>query len=380
MPATHLPSVAGADVPTPSSDVVGSPARPDRRTRLQAILEEVGADVLLAAHGPTVTWLTGYSPEEGFVLSAFESSALAIVPSEGPPTLVVSELEVEPARASGLEVVTYPFSFSPANRPTALAETVTKLIGARSVASELWALPSAVAKAVDPVDVGLPVHRARAIKDPDEIEHIRAAVALCDLGQSAARAAAHDGVSELDVWSAVRGAVERAAGGMVEMRCDLLSGPRTVADGGLPTSRRLKAGDTVLFDLFLRHHGYWGDSSSTFAVGGTPAAALRQRHAEVRSAVERGIDAMQTGAHVRTIDQAIRQGLTFAHLSGHGLGTALHEEPRIAEFNDGVLEHGMVVTVEPGIYGSEHGVRLEQVVLVTHDGPKVLSGHDLSLS
>lgn len=349
-----------------------------RRERLGAVLEEHKADVFLAANGPTVTWATGYVPEESVVRSPFEAGALALVETYGLPTLIVSELEQDAARASGLEVLTYPFSFSPDNSATAVADAVVKAVRGRAVATEAWALPAVVAGRIDVKDVSSSIAKAQAAKDPDELARIRAAIRLCDIGQAAAREASTAGVSELDVWAAVRAAVERAAGCTVEMRCDLLSGPRTTLVGGSPTSRVIAASDTVLFDLFLRHEGYWGDSASTFSIG-APSAAVVDRHARVRAALERGLAVMGPGRDVRDVERAIRKELTYPHLSGHGLGTSLHEEPRVAGFGHTALEENMVITIEPGIYDDEPGVRLEQVVLITRDGCEQLSKHDLSL-
>ena len=218
---------------------------------------------------------------------------------------------------------------------------------------------------------------ARAVKDPDEIESIRAAIAVCDVGQQAARAHAAAGITELELWAAVRGAMESAAGTRLPVLADLVAGPRTAEIGGPPSSRIIEDGDLVLCDLVPRVGGYWGDSCATFAVG-EPSAEAREAHARARSVLADLVAAIRPGAVAGDLDALARAQLEFPHHTGHGLGTGYHEEPRLVPGSAAVLEAGMVVAMEPGTYAGV-GVRVEQVVLVTADGCEVLSGHDLSL-
>ena len=69
----------------------------------------------------------------------------------------------------------------------------------------------------------------------------------------------------------------------------------------------------------------------------------------------------------------------YPHHSGHAVGVSVHEEPRIVPYNDTILEAGMVIMLEPGIYlPGETGVRLEDGMLITQDGVEVLTTHDKS--
>jgi len=246
-----------------------------------------------------------------------------------------------------------------------------------SVAIDAGTLPAALALGLDWVDVGAELAHARAVKDPDEIELIRAAIAVCDAGQGAARAHAAPGVSELELWAAIRWAMEEAAGSRVPVLADLVSGPRTTQIGGPPSMRALAEGDLVLCDLVPRVAGYWGDSCATFAIG-EPHTAARAAHARARATLADVVAAIRPGAVAGELDALARAQLEFPHHTGHGLGTGWHEEPRIIPGSTVVLEAGMVVAIEPGTYEGV-GVRLEQVVLVTAEGCDVLSGHDLSL-
>jgi Xaa-Pro aminopeptidase len=227
-------------------------------------------------------------------------------------------------------------------------------------------------------DVTAELARARTVKDPDEIQGIRVAVAATDAGQAAARAGFAAGATELDVWAAARAAMELAAGARIPVLGDLVTGPRTAGVGGPPTSRVVEEHDLLLVDLGPRVGGWWSDSCATVALG-DPPAHVREAHAaalEALTAVER---AVRPGALASDIDATARTIVDFPHHTGHGVGRSVHEEPRIIPGTDRVLEAGMVIALEPGTYGEDWGVRVEQVVLVTDDGCEVLSQHDLSL-
>ena len=348
-----------------------------RRQRATAIAETAGASTLVVADPSAVTWLTGYAPEIETGPSPFALSAIAVV-RRGGAVLVVSEDEAEAAAATGCEVAAYPgFGIGPVDPVGAARRMLADVLDAPTAAIDAGTFPAALAQDLDWVDVGAELARTRAVKDLDEIELIRAAIAVCDAGQRAARAHAAADVSELDLWAAVRGAMESLAEARLPVLADLVSGPRTAEIGGPPTARVLAEGDLVLCDLVPRVAGYWGDSCATFAVG-EPDAAARTAHARARAALADVVDAIRPGAVAGELDALARAQLEFPHHTGHGIGTGWHEEPRIVPGSPVALEEGMVVAIEPGTYEGV-GVRLEQVVLVTAAGNEILSGHDLSL-
>ncbi len=350
-----------------------------RRERALAVSRAAGADLLLAAHPSTVTWLTGYAAEIETGPSPFALSPLALLADGRPPVLVVAEDEADAAAATGCDVAAYPgFGLGPLDPLAGAASALLPLVAGARVATEAAALPAGLARQLEWTDVGAGLARARAVKDPDEVERLRAAIAVCDAGQAAAREHAAAGISELELWARVRAAMEERAGSRLPVLADLVSGERTAEVGGPPGRRRLAEGDLVLCDLVPRVAGYWGDSCSTFAVGRADDEA-RRAHERVREALEHALALVRPGVAAGELDAAIRPLLDYPHHTGHGLGALMHEEPRIVPGSEAVLEEGMVVALEPGTYRSGVGVRLEQVVLVTAGGCEVLSGHDLSL-
>lgn len=337
-----------------------------------------GAEAVLAASPSAVTWLTGHVPDVETGPSPFALAPLALLAEASPPTLIVSEDEAGNA-PTGCEVVSYPgYGLGPLDPAGEAAAALERVVGRRRVATEAAALPVALASCVSWVDVSADLGRARAVKDEDEIELLRRAIALCDVGQREARARAEPGMSELELWALVRAAMEAEAGGRTPLLADLVSGSRTGEIGGPPGERTLVEGDLVLCDLVPRRDGYWGDSCATIPVGRASATA-RERHGAVRDALERAVEGVRPGVTTGELDALARDGLDYPHHTGHGLGTGWHEEPRIVPDGATVLEPGMVIALEPGSYGDGEGVRVEQVVLVTRDGCEVLSGHELEL-
>jgi Xaa-Pro aminopeptidase len=350
----------------------------DRRDRARAVAAEAGADVLLVSDPSAVAWLTGYAADIETGPSPFALSPLAVLLPEGVPVLVLSEDEAEAGAETGCDVVSYPgFGLGPLDPVAGAARALAPVLRDRSVATDAGFLSAALARDLEWIDVGAELARSRALKDADELERIRAAIAVCDAGQQAARSHAAPGVTELELWAAIRGAMEDEAGCRLPVLADLVSGPRTTEVGGPPGTRRLQEGDVVLCDLVPRLAGYWGDSCATFAVGEPDASAV-EAHARVRETLDSVVASIRPGATAADLDADARARLTYPHHTGHGLGTSYHEEPRIVPAATTVLEAGMVVAVEPGSYGGT-GVRLEQVVVVTPDGCEVLSGHDLRL-
>jgi Xaa-Pro aminopeptidase len=335
--------------------------------------------VLLAARPATVAWLSGYAVELDGGPGPFALSPLLLLRPDEAPLAVASEDDAPAFAELGCEVAAYPGLTLAAPDPVGGARrALAQALGDARVATETGWLPAALADGRPLVDVADGLAAARAVKDADELDALRAAIAVCDAGQRAARAHARAGISELELWSAVHAAVEAAAGRRTALVADLVSGSRTAEVGGAPSGRVLATGDLVLCDLVPRVRGYWGDSCATFAVGGADDEAHAQ-HAAARDALMRGIAAIRPGVRAGELDAVVRDGLDYPHHTGHGLGTDWHEQPRIVPGGDAVLEPGMVVALEPGVYAHGRGVRCEQVAVVTDDGCEVLSGHELEL-
>ncbi len=175
------------------------------------------------------------------------------------------------------------------------------------------------------------------IKDEDEIASIRESIRLCDIGQAAAMKHAMPEMTELELFSLIRGEMELAAGQRIPLMADLVSGGRTYSTGGSPSKKVIESGDLILSDLTPCLNGYWGDTCTTFAVGGAGSARQRKDFQLIRETLSIGIDAIRPGVRACDVDRAMREHAAkaggFPHHGGHGVGVVYHEEPRITPYN-----------------------------------------------
>jgi Xaa-Pro aminopeptidase len=345
--------------------------------RAARVLETTGCDAFVASDPATVAWLTGFAADEAWGPNPFAAAPLAVIRSDASVVAIVSEDEAPALAHSTCEVMVYEgFTMSPldplARRSAALA--ALGLDGRVGVEDELLAVPGASPVPADAHALRL----LRAVKDADEIELVRAAIRLCDVGQSAAREALRSGISELAAWGSVQAAMELAAGERLSLLCDFVVGDRTADAGGPPGPGIVREGDLAIVDLVPRLAGYFGDSCSTIAIGEV-SSEIRSAHARCNDALERGLAALRPGVRAGDLDALVRAGLEYPHHTGHGVGTAAHEEPRIVPGSETVLAPGMIVALEPGTYPGPWGMRVERLALVTDDGCDVLSAHDLAL-
>jgi Xaa-Pro aminopeptidase len=229
------------------------------------------------------------------------------------------------------------------------------------------------------VTIDRELDRARSTKTSAEIERLRFCAALTDVGQRAALEAARPGRSELEIWAEVRLAMELKAGERLPVAGDLTSGvANTGAISGWPTDRVVQEGEPILCDLAPRANGYWGDSCNTIFLG-EPGADFMKLYRTTQRAVEVVCEKLRPGITAAAFDRDVRSVFTDAGLSnpihtGHGIGTGVHEWPRIVPEQDVTVAPHMVLMIEPGAYApGVGGVRLEWMFLVTETGNEVLS-------
>ncbi|CAM9151337.1 aminopeptidase P family protein [Mycoplasma marinum] len=159
------------------------------------------------------------------------------------------------------------------------------------------------------------------------------------------------------------------------------SGENGAKPHAVPSEKKLKNGEFVTFDFGTVYNGYMSDTTRTIQVGEVTNPKLLEIYSIVEEAQRLGIEAVKPGVTGAEIDKVCRDYITnkgygeyFGHGTGHGLGVEVHELPNTSVTNNEPLEVGHVVTVEPGIYiEGIGGVRIEDDVLVTKDGHKVLS-------
>ena len=247
-------------------------------------------------------------------------------------------------------------------------------------------LRALVPEHIELVPAGGRVEAERAVKDEAEVAAIAAAAQLADVALGAALGGGLVGRTERAVADALTAAI-RAGGGEPAFPVIVAAGRNGAAPHATPGDREIARGTLVTVDFGARLDGYCSDCTRTYAAGpvGEDLAAI---HDVVLRAQVAALDAVRPAAAGRDVDAVARDLITaaghgehFGHGLGHGVGLEVHEAPRLGTTSKDVLAPGNVVTVEPGVYvPGLGGVRIEDLVVVTADGPRVLSGHDKGLT
>ena len=224
------------------------------------------------------------------------------------------------------------------------------------------------------------VERLREVKDSAELAAIRRSGAI--LNDAFARLAEEPFVGRTErelVWRMAEllheGGADDAA-----FSTAVGSGPTGASPHASPGDRRIEAGETVVVDAGCRVNGYCSDCTRTFVTGPLPAELEEAYQVTLRAQLA-SLEAVVPGADGKAVDTVARSiieeagfGDRFGHGLGHGVGLEVHEAPWLNPEIDSTLTAGNVVTVEPGIYlPGVGGIRIEDLVVVTEDGPEVLT-------
>ena len=352
-------------------------------------MAELGVDVLLLSVGPDLPYLTGYEA------MPLERLTMLVLPRHGDATLVVPRLEA-PRVVERPEVFTIR-SWDETEDPVAIVAELAKAADRVAVGDHTWArfvldlqrqLPGAAFTRA--VDVLGPL---RAVKDPDEVEALRRAAAAAD--RVAAQLQAGEiplvGRTEAEV-SAELGRRLVAEGHQRVNFAIVAAGENAASPHHEPGERVIRAGEVLLCDFGGTMHdpsgiGYCSDITRCVHVGGPPPAPVAEAYAVLREAQQAAVAAATVGTPCEEVDATARRiiaeagyGDRFIHRTGHGIGVEEHEDPYIVSGNRTPLEPGHAFSVEPGIYlPGEFGLRLEDIVVASSDGPEALNrvDHDL---
>ena len=218
----------------------------------------------------------------------------------------------------------------------------------------------------------------RAVKDAGEIEAIRRVCQVTDDAYEALKTMIRPGVSELDVVAELGYYLQKRHHTRMAF-CIVASGENGSMPHAIASERLIRANEAVTVDFGGILDGYQSDMTRTFAVGRL-SDTMAEIYQVVLDAQLAAVDALAPGKTGREVDAVARTlieqagyGAYFGHGLGHGVGLMGHEAPRLSPASNQVLEPGMVVTVEPGIYlPGIGGVRIEDTCLVTETGCEVL--------
>lgn len=215
----------------------------------------------------------------------------------------------------------------------------------------------------------------RAIKTNSEIEALKQACAIGDIAINNAINKIKVGMTERQVEQIIINSFIEAGADKPSFDTIVASGWRGALPHGRATDKKIANNELITIDFGCIYNGYCSDTTRTIGLG-TPSSKMLEIYDVVYEAQSLGIHAIKPGVTTAMIDKICRDyiiskgyGEYFTHSTGHGVGIEIHEFPRVSPFCDVLLEPGMVITVEPGIYiPNLGGVRIEDDILVTENG------------
>jgi Xaa-Pro aminopeptidase len=346
-----------------------------RLARARQRMTALDVDALLLSVGPDLPYLTGYEA------MPLERLTMLVVRPNTEAVLVIPRLEAP-------RVVEQPEVFAVApwdETEDPVAQVATHLRGARHVAigDHTWSrfllalqaeLPDARFRSANAV-----VGPLRARKDDAEIDALHAAARAVDDVARALRDRRFGGRSERELQRE-----------LIELMLDagheranfaiVATGPNAASPHHEASDRRVTDGDVVLCDFGGVLGGYCSDITRMYVVG-DPPDEVRDAYEALRSAQEAAVAAARVGTTCSDVDGVARHALAdaaladyFIHRTGHGIGVEAHEDPYLVAGNSEPLAAGHCFSVEPGVYvAGRFGLRLEDIVVATDDGPRRLN-------
>lgn len=237
-----------------------------------------------------------------------------------------------------------------------------------------------VFKGIELVAIQKELDLLRIIKDKNEIEVIKKAVKIADDAFTHILKFIKVGLKEIDIATEIEYFMRKNGALKPSFDSIVASGVRSSLPHGHASEKLIESGDAITMDFGALYDGYCSDMTRTVFVG-KPEKKILDIYNIVLEAQQTSEDNVLKGENSAKIDKIARdiiydagyEGM-FGHGLGHGVGILVHEEPRLSTNSNTILENGMVVTVEPGIYVPNYGgVRIEDMVFVNDDKPIVLT-------
>ncbi len=253
--------------------------------------------------------------------------------------------------------------------------------------SQYKALLDNLGELVQLAELGESINQLRMIKSKEEIELIAKAEAIGDEAFNHIINFIEVGMTEKQVALELEYVMKSIGADGLSFDTIVASGANSSMPHAVPTDKVIEDGDFVTLDFGCIYKGYCSDMTRTVHMGDEMTEKQLEVYTTVLNAQKLALMNIKPGMICSDIDKIARDyiaeagyGEYFGHGLGHGVGLYIHEEPRFSRTCDVVLQPGMVLSVEPGIYlPGEFGVRIEDLIVVTEDGyenlassPKVL--------
>src|SRR4051794_38417634 len=347
----------------------------NRTERITDALRERDLHALLVTNLPNVRWLTGFTGSNG----------AAVVGTDGTRRFVTDfrylsqsaeELDDSWAREISTDVIEGVARHLPDEGELRLGvDDANMSVRNREKLGRL------VREGIELVPAGGAIEGLRVVKDPEELDRVRAAARLADEALSDVLTRGLAGRTERDVALDLEFTMRRMGAEAVSFPPIVASGAHGALPHASPRDVEIPAATLCVIDWGAMLDGYASDCTRTYGTGGEVDPRDREVYEVVLRAQEESLAAVRPGPTGREVDAVARAIIDaaghaehFGHGLGHGVGLEVHEGPRLSKQGDAALAAGNVVTVEPGVYvPGAVGVRIEDLVIVTDDGAEVVS-------
>ena len=345
----------------------------NRIIKLQNVIKEKNLEAMVITSRPNTFYFSGFAGSSSIIILTVENGIFAT-------DFRYIETAIDTCGEN------YEVNMMISSEDVFLAETITKL-GLKNIGFEEndvshgrftgW-------KTKMPAIKFNPLHeettRIRMVKDAGEIEKLQIAVTLGDDAFSHVLKFIKPGVSENEVATEIECYMRRNGASSPSFETIVASGKRSSMPHARATNKIIEAGNPVTMDFGALVDGYCSDMTRT-VFAGNPEQKMKDIYntvLEAQEASEAGAFAGKTGREVDDISRKIIYGAGYEGCYGHGLGHSVgievHEEPRFNTKETRVMENGMIMTVEPGIYVENYGgVRIENMIVINDDNPIILT-------
>ena len=238
-------------------------------------------------------------------------------------------------------------------------------------------------KGIEMTPLGGQLKTLRAIKDADEVDIIMEAARISETALQSVLAKGIIGRREQDVALDLEWEMKTRGASASSFELLIASGPRSAMPHGAASDKVIGKNEVVIIDFGCVYKGYCSDQTITVTTGNIEGD-FQESYMRVKEAQARSIKALTSGVKASDIDQIARDylgthglGAFFGHGLGHGVGMEVHEAPSVSPLSEDILEEGMVITIEPGVYiPGRFGIRLEDMALITDNSCKLLTNLD----
>lgn len=346
--------------------------RPARLAKLRKKLAEMEADGMLVTSAVNRRYLSGFTGTSGYLLITADQAVL------------FSDFRYRsqaPAQAPDFTFVEHGL------KPQETIRDKARAFGVRRLAFEDHDLTVAdhrrhaeAFQGMELVPAGKLVENIRMVKDEAELAVMREACAIADRAFRHMLDVLKPGMTERDAALELEFFMRKEGASGTSFETIIASGERSALPHGTASDRVMGSGEFVTLDFGAYYSGYCSDLTRTVVLG-PPTDRHREIYDIVLEAQQAVLEGIRPGMTGREADRIARDiiekhgyGDLFGHGTGHGLGLEIHEEPRLSKGGAIVLEPGMTVTVEPGIYVPGFGgVRIEDDIVITDNGADLLT-------